>query len=303
MENKLCFVQFIHPGGEHYPDNARFKSWNTESHERKFMKNKGKYLSEGSICEGDIMFWGEWEPESKVIKFINGPVIDRPNYIYEPYYETPPSYEGLQNTDPFVFGKQFHYTGCRQNTKKGSTQLRNLDVGSVVLFGSCIRKKHFVLDALFVVSHWIDHNKYNYKDVLKNEISDVYTDVVIKPWYQASALGCGPKKIGVEESYRLYYGATYHNKISGMFSFFPCLPFHKELKGFARPEIAIPNIITNNLSQGKRLNPQANLDQVKKLWTEVTKQVVDHGLKLGIYAELPEKKNMVNSIFDKKSEN
>jgi hypothetical protein len=25
MENKLCFVQFIHPGGEHRPDAGRFK--------------------------------------------------------------------------------------------------------------------------------------------------------------------------------------------------------------------------------------------------------------------------------------
>jgi hypothetical protein len=26
--------------------------------------------------------------------------------------------ERLQNTDPFVFGKQFHYTRCQQRTKE-----------------------------------------------------------------------------------------------------------------------------------------------------------------------------------------
>ncbi len=290
MEDKLCFVQFIHPGGEHCPDNSSFKSWNTESHKRKFMKNKGRYLDNDSIYEGDIMFWGEWEPESKVIKFINKPIIEGPNYIYEPYYRTQSSYEGLQNTDPFVFGEQFHYTGCQQNTKRGPIQLRNLDKGSVILFGSCIEKKHFVLDTLFVVSHWIDHDEPTYKDVLKNKISNIYTDVVISPWYQESVLGCGPKKVSIKESYRLYYGATYYNKIGGMFSFFPCLPFHKESKGFARPKIVMPEI-TDNLSQGKKIKHQSNLSQMKRLWDDVVSQVVNHNLEIGVYAELPEKNN------------
>lgn len=34
-----------------------------------------------------------------------------PRFIYEPYYVVPKSYEGLENTDPFVFGEQFHCTG------------------------------------------------------------------------------------------------------------------------------------------------------------------------------------------------
>jgi len=296
MEDKLCFVQFMHPGGEHSPDYTLIKSWNTKGHKRKFIKSKGKYVSDGALFEEDIMFWCEWEPESKVIKCIDELATNGPHYIYEPYYKTPLSYNGLQNTDPFVFGEQFLYTGCKQNTKKGPTQLRNLSVGSVILFGSRIGKKHFVLDTVFVVSHWIDHNRRDYKNVLKNKISDVYADVVMGPWYKASALGCGSKKNGAEESYRLYYGATYQNKINGMFSFFPCLPFNKDSKGFARPEIAIPSIITNNLSQGKRLNQQANLDQMKRLWAKATKQVIGQGFKLGIYTDLPKNKNGVNSV-------
>ena len=42
-----------------------------------------------------------------------------------------------QNTDPFVFGERFHYTGCLRHTRRGPTQLRYLAPGSLVLFGSC----------------------------------------------------------------------------------------------------------------------------------------------------------------------
>jgi hypothetical protein len=54
----------------------------------------------------------------------------------------------MQNTDPFVFGDQFHYTGCLQHTKRGATQLRYLDRGSVILFGSCREKRDFVVDTV-----------------------------------------------------------------------------------------------------------------------------------------------------------
>jgi hypothetical protein len=184
VENKLCFVQFIHPSGEHQPDGRRFKFWNRLDHQRKFLINDGRYLHAGSLEEGEIAFWGEWEPESEVINTISNRLPHGPRYIYKPYYIVPKSYQGLQNTDPFVFGERFYYEGCQQRTKNGPTQLRYLSRGSVILFGSCIDKSYFVLDTVFVVDDWVDHSRNNYRELLSNAVPEAYKDVTISPWYQ-----------------------------------------------------------------------------------------------------------------------
>jgi hypothetical protein len=286
-KNGLCFVQFIHPGGEHTPDNnGHIKNWNKGKHKRKFVKNFGKYLSlKGDKWQeqiGDIIFWCEWSPESRIIKRIISPIHNGPEYISFPYYVLPKNYKRLQGTDPFVFGERFHYTVCQQYKGKTATTVRSLEKGSVILFGSCINRDSFVIDTVFVVDHWIEHSKKNYKNVLKNNIPNTYTDVTISPLYQNLY-----QKTKKDISFRLYFGATYNKPVNGMFSFFPCCPYNNKLKGFARPRIEIKNVITNNLLQGKKLNPQNNIKDVKKLWDEVVKQVKKHKLMLGIYTQLP----------------
>ncbi len=281
-ENKLCFVQFMHPGGEHMPDNGTIKNWNKKRHKRKFIKNGGKYLSLNGDKQqeqrGDIIFWCEWEPESEVIKKITLHMENGPKYIYSPYYIEPQSYKGLQGTDPFVFGEQFHYTVCQQYRGKRPISLRYLEKGSVVLFGSCIDRSSFVIDTVFVVDYWIDHSKKDYENILENKISKTYTNIIISPWYQNNQK---------DVSYRLYFGATYNKPINGMFSFFPCLPYNDRTRGFARPEIKITNVITNNLPRGTKLNPQNSINDVKKLWDEVIKQVREQKLMIGVYTPLP----------------
>ncbi len=82
-KDKLCFVQFIHPGREHVPDKNNHKDWNIYSHKRKFLVNKGSYVSNASNKEvkvAEIGFWGEWEPQSQVIK-VDNPVSNGPRYI------------------------------------------------------------------------------------------------------------------------------------------------------------------------------------------------------------------------------
>ena len=135
MDDKLLLVQFTHPGKEHEPDDGLLKRWNKRPrpHKRKFLKQNGRYLAGGKVAEGKVLFWGEWEPESTVERKIDEPILRGPRFIYEPYYVVPRSYNGLENTDPFVFGEQFHYTVCKQRT---FTQLRHLLPGSVILFGS-----------------------------------------------------------------------------------------------------------------------------------------------------------------------
>ena len=48
MRERRCFVQFIHPGGEHRPDAGDMKHWNRGRHQRKFLKRAGRYMCEGS---------------------------------------------------------------------------------------------------------------------------------------------------------------------------------------------------------------------------------------------------------------
>lgn len=287
MENDLCFVQFIHPGGEHGPDVGRLKRWNREAHRRKFLKSGGMYMQDGKIEDGEIVFWGEWEPESEVAEEIRAPLPRGPRYVHRPYYVMPRSYAGLQNTDPFVFGGQFLYTGCQQRTKNGPTQLRYLTKGSVILFGSCVAKSEFVLDTLFVVEDWIEHGRRDYRERLA-EVPETYKDVTVSPWYQepfSDSKACA--RAYTSETWRLYFGATHERPLEGMFSYFPCLPYGQARKGFARPRIRLDGIITDNLTQGKKLNPQASLHTVKRLWDEVTAQVKEQALALGMYAEMP----------------
>ncbi|MGH2716418.1 MAG: hypothetical protein ACRDM7_21535 [Thermoleophilaceae bacterium] len=84
MRERRCFVQFIHPGGEHWPDRGDRKFWNREAHRRKFLKGRGRYITGGEAREGEIVFWGEWEPESRVLARYSDRVADGPHFLYEP---------------------------------------------------------------------------------------------------------------------------------------------------------------------------------------------------------------------------
>lgn len=274
---KLCFVQFIHPGGEHGPDGPGIRSWNVGPHRRKFIRSGGVALDAmGQSHRDELTFWGEWEPESDVER-VTSPVEEGPRFVHRPFYSDPAPPGWRQNTDPFVFGDHFHYTGCLQHTKRGPTQLRFLARGSVILFGSCIDRSKFVVDTVFVVDRWLDHTQADRDEVLKGT-SDVYCAGTIEPWYS----GSGPDS----NSYRLYFGATPDAPINGMFSFFPASTLGRHPNGYPRPEIRL-DVITPTLTQGKRLNPQATLGDVKELWRDVIEQVEGAGLMLGVHADFP----------------
>jgi hypothetical protein len=290
MDDKLLFVQFLHHGGEHKPDYCLFKKWNKKDHQRKFLKRDGRYIADGKLQEGEILFWGEWEPESIMERKIAAPILQGPHYIYQPFYVVPKSYEGLQNTDPFVFGDQFYYAVCKQPTFK---QLSHLLPGSVILFGSRIDHA-FVLDTVFVVGEcWIDHSGVN---DLKERVSQEFMDVTVSPWYKNVAKGraCAG---ATSQKCRLYFGASYDKPVHGMYSFFPCQPYAEKPKGFARPKIDLRDVITDNLPMGVNLWPKrthlAGLDDMKLLWDKVVEQVIgdEQHLALGVYAEMPKRCN------------
>ena len=54
----LCFVQFLHPGGEPTPKSGA--GWNRGKHTRKYLVVDGRYLnSHGRPMAGQVEFWGE----------------------------------------------------------------------------------------------------------------------------------------------------------------------------------------------------------------------------------------------------
>lgn len=295
--NKLCFVQFLHPGVEHKPDkdNPEFIGWNKGKHKRKFLKSNGEYLN--NKVSGDIVFWGEWEAQSKVYKIENSKP-DGPNYIYEPYYKMDKIYKKykgnsscnssqgnqLQNTDPFVFGEHFFYSNCLQVRKGKRNQLSYLEKGSVILFGSHLNKS-FVVDTVFVVGDYIDY-KPKYYNLLKDKLKDKlklpeeYIDVTLEPL---------SRQFEYNIELRLYISATHEKPFedTGMFSYFPCRPYDEIGKGsFCRPKLDL-KIIAQNKMQNYKLNPQNNINDVKNLWIDVKDQIIKQDLMLGIKAKMP----------------
>jgi hypothetical protein len=290
MLEKREFVQFIHPGGEHEPDADGQKSWNVGPHRRKFLTAPGRYIRDGQTEDGNLVFWGEWEAQSRIVNEYNGQVSDGPHFLHEPYYDPPTTWAGnwRQNTDPFVFGDQFHYTGCLQHTKRGPTQLRFLARGSILLFGSCRERSRFVVDTVFVVDRWIDHGVTDFEEkLLQGAVSDAYASVTIGPWYSAH--------MPEDRSHRLYFGASPDRMVDGMYSFFPCLPAPTAPDGFPRPTIRLPGQITQQLLQGKKMTAISKPDEARALWGEVAEQVHSQRLMLGVNAELPSRRKEVNA--------
>lgn len=285
QQDNLCFVQFLHPGVEHQPDSGGKKAWNKGPHRRKFLLSPGHAVTGNATTEGDLTFWGEWEPESEVVEEFRDGLVGGPEHLWRPYYVVPQSYQGHQNTDPFVFGT-FLYGICQQFRKTGPTKLRYLDRGSVILFGSCLADE-FVLDTVFVVRDWADHKLQTYTSALAGRVPQEYIDVCVRPLYASDGKvedGCVPNQA---QSWRLYIGATHDNPLEGMYSFFPCLPRSGAKRSFCRPAIRDGEFVTGSSRQGFRLNPQVSVRDCTRLWQEVVEQVLSAGLWMGVNAEMP----------------
>jgi hypothetical protein len=248
--------------------------------------------NQNAYKDDHICFWCEWEPQSEVLKEFSNPEKDYPRFIYSLYWAPPPSYgyiDGLrkksyQNTDPFIFETPLKYALCQQQGK-----MKYLDRGSVILFGSQVERRHFCLDTVFVVDHWLEYSNRTYAQDLKNAATEEYLSITMRAAWE--------KDKDLEgESLRLYFGASYETPVAGMFSFFPCLPFDQSTKGFRRPIIKIPDtvngkaVIDGAQNTGKRYTQFSELDTIKLLWDRVVQQVTEQSLYLGIATELPERR-------------
>lgn len=247
--------------------------WNTGPHARKFMQAQGQYLSGGRLLSGAFAFWGEWEPPSAVLTEWHRPADGRPRFLHAPTMQVPAPNAWRQNTDPLVFGNQFHYSNCRQRRNK---KLRALAPGSLILFGSKV-KGAFVLDTVFVVG---SSRRYSIKDLDRSHYSNELLDAVLDPLQSDPNVGSA--------NLRLYESVSYSPSVETPFSYVPCRPVGLESEGFSRPRIQLPSKWMNpSLSMAARATV-ATKDELSDIWNSVTQQVTeDNKLDLGVQLKWP----------------
>lgn len=273
-------VQFPHPGTE-YPQRNKEGNmeWNYGPHHRKFLQVTGDYVDNGKSARNqELMFWGEWEPQSHY-REINK--AGSPRYLHFPYLNTKLKKEIgwkiRQNTDPFVFADAFYYRCCRQMRASRPTQLASLDRGSVILFGSHV-DKGFAIDTVFVVD---DSRKY--RDVLNPDelngfVPEKYPEIVsigygkyADPNKSPACGGCTPVAPTEPRVFRCYRGATFDTPVHGMYSFVPCRLAEENPQGFERPVVTQKDLdfISDNLSQSYKYKRDVSMDEAYAIWEKV----------------------------------
>jgi hypothetical protein len=307
-----AIVQFIHPGPEHGPGQkgGNIKSWNDGKHKRKFLLSPGEYVQNGLIQKGELCFWGEWEPPSAV-EPLPAPARRYPNWLHRPYL--PKNYRNTvneqpalpsrpskganpnvqymrQNTDPFVFGKRFLYGICQQSSAKTNATnfTAKLPIGSLILFGTGYREgaaMSFHLDTVFVIGDFIafDTDKAATAAVATDE--EIYRDISLK-----MACPAGKTK---HFTHRLYRGATWNNRLNGMYSFSPAKVYNKDKRQasvFSPVIVRDSTYITDTLTQKYNANVRkSNFDiaEVKKLWESIRDQCRKAGCVEGVHFDMP----------------
>lgn len=270
MADALMFVQFPHPGSEHVPTGS-FMEWNRRAHARKFLKANGQYV-DGTLRAGPFAFWGEWEPQSRVVETF-APKPGSPQWLHEPLWQMPRHKKLLQNTDPLVFGEHFLYSNCRQRRNR---KLRELAPGSVVVFGSKLGGG-FVLDTVFVVGPNAEEFTPATTEAL--ECGDWVRNAVFEPlrWNHE------PKT----DTFRLYRGRLFKEAPSEPFSFVPCRPYVAGASAFPRPRVRLSRRwIEPNLAMGAKAT-SATPAEIRELWETIVEQVTDAGLALGVQLDAP----------------
>jgi len=86
---------------------------------------------------------------------VSGEEDGKPHYLHHLLQEEPAWRKGGTNTDPYIFGKQFIYSCCKQNT---FNVLKRLEPDDIILFGSMKENEAdewgFMLDTVFVVGNF-----------------------------------------------------------------------------------------------------------------------------------------------------
>jgi hypothetical protein len=273
------FVQFPHPGGEHKPPGDTMP-WNIGDHRRKFLVAPGSFVnSERHLREAQLVFWGEWEPPSRMER--RWPAYGRlPRCLHRPYWTEPATRGYRQNTDPWVFGERMIYSNCRQTTGPGrrATSMQRLTRGSVICFGSTIDGE-FCVDTVFVVASaepWVPA-----------EVAELDVDDAFK-----TCTGCSITTAGRDAhlSLTLYRGATLDEPVDGMFSFVPARLADADDPRFRRPVIQLPESIDPSIRRSTWGSKRRQaLETLRDRWEEVRRQVLAADLLLAVRLQTPDR--------------
>lgn len=268
-----CFVQFPHPGAE-LAAAADEVPWNTGGHRRKFILADGRWSDGDEVTEGALVFWGEWEAPSTVVR--RWPAEGRlPRVLHQPWWPSPAPNRARQNTDPWVFGARMRYSNCKQATWRGGrTSMQRLGRGSVICFGSTIAGQ-FCLDTVFVVD--------SAEPWQPRDAASVDTDAAFRAC-TVGALAATPWR---DVGFTLYRGATIEDPVAGMFSFVPARPADAGDPRFARPAISgeYINPASRQSTWGSRRS--LPLERVHDQWAAVHHQVLAAGLVAGVSVQSP----------------
>ena len=317
----LCAAQLIHSGAEHSrgtvipKTHLRFKEWNRRkdkhckyTHKRKYVRHTGDYINGDGIRVNRryIDFWCEWEPESISHNAIKKECnynhqfpknIHYPIYIPESERKKGKKYKvefGKEsfslktgaNTDPFVFGDEFYYTCCKKKLKKCA------DIGSLILFGSCVLKgvQKFIVDTIFVVRDIVNEGTPEYEELKRK--NKVFRETVLDLIEKDSCISDKDEKA-------ILVGATYENTIDGMYSFFPC---HEstDSDSFERISLTADDIHKGILTNIQNYHYLVLNDKVeiKRIWDNIVKECRKKDYFLGIRTDLPQEVQLENNTFD-----
>ena len=158
--------------------------------------------------------------------------------------------------------------------------MQDLEVGSIILFGSTISIKRggpcFALDTVFVVGERRVYKEETHQKDLAGFIPKYYDEIMGFSPHNTAQLVC-------------YKGATFNSPVNGMYSFVPCKPLSANgQNGFRRVELRNQNLSSIPVINQRKKNPQyisdnlnsspnitmSDLTHNKMVWDKIC-QIVD----------------------------
>ena len=308
-------ITFVHPGKEQsvLPENRKkspcrnangwFRcGWSHNAHGRKFLEDGGEYVSaDGKMHEAkSLCVWceAEWDTMYRPLSVPPAPGIDiYPRRLHKLYPSIRSLTSGSMNSDPYIFGSQFIYSNCRQKQLAKSPILP----GDIILFGSIkmgrnSQPRSFLLDTVFVASDAkfdvpVTTTLADIRKACKNRISDLFEKTVLVPLKSGNACATDAEKRRPID-FTLYFGASFHAKYQGMYSFAPIrVPGLEPVCG---GDQGYPRLVlTPNNTSGKlrdainfNINPRSGVScktgcDTRKVWEELVKFVFSRGYVCG----------------------
>ena len=317
--SKYKIIQLAHPGKE-WPNyssskgefvkskigiswnkdfNGGIREWNNlDHHKRKFIFAKNAiYVDnlESKPKEGDITFWGEWEPHSN-FRVISSHTKDfhGPRMMHYPFFDD--DYDGNKRhtTDPYIFGDNFWYTHCKQSPKKPNQNLKTLGANSIIIMGSERNEdKKFLVDTIFVIKKRFSQKEMNknYKELPSLLVkSNLYMD-------KSHDLLFNKKN----SDFGFYKGKSY--KDNDIFSFVPAKVFNKNDIGHERLEIDTYDKFYNFQRAGagsvnKCVMKSSSIGDIDAYWMSLVEEAFNQGFVLGV--RIPEP-NILNTSNERKT--